>query len=240
MKRAGLALLSLALLLTGRVAAETPVIHLITDTSMLDIAYIREGALVTNLNYPNERGIIARYTGVDLEALPTKIQCSARFYGGGAVAIVATPSEEWSIGGITARSVHAVFTGESYHIGFYESGTLTDVLADSYALDTSGETEYTFGIALSGDMITVTLPTGKTVKKRDARAGTCSGTHILFEHYLTAEDAAAGAFPAITQIKATGEGGVVLEDDFARSDGLPRAAPTGQTYVQFRNDSPEP
>lgn len=216
--------------------AETPVIWLIPDTSALDLAFIQDKALVTNLNYPNEKGIIARYTGLDLGEVPTQVTCRARFVGGGSVALVVTPSSEWSVQGITERSIHAVFTSDGYHFGFFEDGILTDVLADGYTLDTTGETEYTFGFAISGNTITLQLPTGKKVKKRDDRVVSCGGTHVIFEHYVTAEEAEIGAAPVITYLYAKGKALPAAEDDFQRPNGLPVAAPTGHTYVQFRNE----
>lgn len=216
--------------------ADAPAIRLIADTSELDLAFIRGGELVTNLSYANPRGVIARYTGVDLCEAPRKVTCTARFIGGGSVAIVATPSADWSINGITACSIHAVFSSDAYHFGFYEDGALTDVLADEYTLDLTGETAYTFGFSIDGSTITLQLPNGKKVKKRDDRVKTLNGQHIIFEHYLTPEEAEAGSMPAILSIYAKGKSLAALEDDFARPDGLPIAAPSGHTYYQFRND----
>ncbi len=218
-------------------AAEAPVFSFFPDASQLDVAYIKDGALVTNFNHLNEKGVVARYTGVDLGEAPTEVKCKARFYGGGAVAIVTTPSEEWSLAGITSRSIHAVFTSESYHFGFYENGVLVDVLADAYTLDTSGEKEYTFGFTISRSTITFLLPTGKKVKKvDDDRVKTCNGQRVIFEHYLTAEDVAGGSQAAITYCYAKGPKLKALKDTFERADGLPMEAPSGHLYVQFRNE----
>lgn len=228
-----LGVLLAALLLPLWAGAE---LFVISDPAMLDLAYIRDGALVTNLNAPNSRGIIARYTGADLGEVPREVTCTARFEGGGAVAIVATPSGDWSLAGITAASLHAVFTGSSYHFGFYEGGVLTDVLAGEYALDLGGTTEYTFGFTVKGDTLTLLLPNGKRDKKIDERVKTLNGRHVIFEHYLSAGDVAAGAAPAITAVYAKGADLPALEDDFQRGDGLPVAAPSGHVYVQFRNE----
>lgn len=202
----------------------------------LDMAYIQGGALVTNFTAPNARGVIARYTGVDLNEPVRKMRCKARFYGGGAVALVATPSPELSLHGITQRSIHAVFSSDGYHFGFYEDGILTDVLADGYTLDLTGETEYSFGFSISGNTITLTLPTGEKVKKWDDRVKTCNGQYIIFEHYLTADTVAHGFAPEITYVYGKGNNRRALEDDFQREDGLPGEAPTGHAYVQFRNE----
>lgn len=219
--------------------ADAPVIRLIADVSELDLAFIRGSELVTNFNYPNARGIIARYTGAQMENAIRKVECTARFEGGGSVALVALPEGEWSVQGITARSIHVVFAHDSYHLGFYENGTLTDVLTGEYALDLSGETLYTFGFSISGSTITLNLPTGKTAKRKDDRVASCNGPRVILEHYLTAEDVAAGHSPAISSIYVKDKDSTELKDDFHRGDGLPLYAPTGQQYVQFRNVSPE-
>lgn len=228
-----------ALLCASLAQAEAPIIRLVADTTDLDLAFIRNGELVTNFNYENARGVIARYTGVDLGEPVQKVTCKARFYGGGAVALVSTPDAEWSVEGITRRSIHAVFTSTSYHFGFYEDGVLSDVLAGDYALDVSGETEYTFGFSIARDTVTFTLPTGKTVKKIDERVKACNGSRVIFEHYLTAEDVQNGHAAAITYAYATGKAGPALEDTFQRRDGLPFESPTGHAWAQFRNESPE-
>lgn len=217
-------------------SAETPVIRFTTDTSDLDVAFVRNHELVTNLNYPNGNGVIARYAGVDLEETVQKVTCRARFYGGGAVALVSGPISEWSVSGVTTRSIHLVITSESYHFGFFENGSLTDVLTGLYTLDTSGATEYTFGFSISDTTITLQLPTGEKVKKRDERVKSCNGTRIVFEHYLTATDVENGAMAAITYISAKGKSKPALEDDFQRSDGVLLEAPTGHIYALFRND----
>lgn len=232
--RAAMLALLLALLATPAWAG-APVMHLITDTSQLDLAYIRDGELVTNLNQPNAKGIIARYTGADLGEAARRVSCTARFVGGGAVAIVAGPLEAWSVAGIMERSIHIVFASDGYHLGFCEGGVLKDVLTGEYTLDLSGETEYTFGFSISGDTITLQLPNGKTTKKKDARVKDCNGPRVIFEHYLTDAERAAGAYPAITAVYAKGRSLPALEDDFTRRDGLPVSAPSGHDYVQFRN-----
>lgn len=217
-------------------SAETPVIRFTTDTSDLDVAFIRNRELVTNLNHPNSRGVIARYAGVDLGETVQKVTCRARFYGGGAVALVSGPIAEWSVSGVTTRSIHLVITSESYHFGFFENGNLTDVLTGLYTLDTSGATEHTFGFSVSGSTITLQLPTGEKVKKRDERVKSCNGTRVVFEHYLTAADVETGTMPAITYISAKGKSKPALEDDFQRSDGVLLESPTGHAYALFRND----
>lgn len=234
LRRAGLCLLLLCLV-SGRAAGEVPVLRLIADTSQLDQAYIRDGRLVTNYTEPNRAGTVARYTGVELGEVVARASCTATFAGGGAVAIVCGPLE-WSVAGITARSIHAVFTAEGYHFGFYENGVLEDVLAGSYALDTSGETEYSFGFSIRDRTITLRLPDGKTARKYDERVIRCGGTRVVFEHYLTAGDVLAGASPAIVSVDAAGASLPPLHDDFNRRDGLPHIAPSGHMYYQFRND----
>ncbi len=217
--------------------AETPVFTMQEDPSAYENAFIQDGQLVTNLNFPNDKGVIARYTGIDLGEVPKEVKCKARFYGGGAVALVITPSDSWSVEGITARSIHAVFTSSSYHFGFFEDGQLSDVLSGPYELDLTGKKEYTFGFTIAGNNITFLLPTGKKVKKTDdKRVKACNGQYVFFEHYITPEDAAIGAMPAITYAYAKGAKQPAMKDDFQRSDGLPLSAPTGHIYRQFRND----
>lgn len=229
-------------------AEDGPIRIIINDVSQLDLAYILHGELVTNFNFPTDKGVVARYTGVDLLEPPVKVSCRAKFYGGGAVAIVsgpinsmlvdseAGPVSAFTVESITMRSIHAVFASDGYYFGFYEDGVLTDVLTGEYALDTTGQTEYTFGYSISGTTITLALPTGKTVKKKDPRVESCNGGRVFFEHYVTAEDAAEGYAPAITYVYAAGKEFPALEDDFGRTDGLPIAAPTGHTYIQFSNN----
>lgn len=229
----------LAALITLTTLSVSAEIFVFSDTDDLDIAYIKDSALVTNFNYPNGNGIIARYTGVDLGEAPKEVKCSARFNGGGAVALVTTPSEDWSVAGITARSLHVVFSSEGYYLGFYEDGILTDVLTGAYTLDLTGETVYTFGMTISGSTITLALPNGKTVKKRDDRVKTCNGAYVIFEHYLTAENVEEHNAPAITSVYAKGASLDALKDDFDRNDGLPFVAPSGHVYMQFRNATPE-
>ena len=137
---------------------------------------------------------------------------------------------------MTTRSIHLVISSESYHFGFFEDGSLTDVLTGLYTLDTSGETEYTFGFSISNTTITLQLPTGEKVKKRDERVKTCNGTRIVFEHYLTATDVESNAMPSITYIYSKGKSKPALEDDFQRSDGALIESPTGHIYALFRND----
>jgi len=236
------AVFSLALLAAARMAAtrvavaQAPIIYRPEDTAALDIALIRDGALVTNLNFENPRGVIARYTGVDLGEAPQTVTCRARFDGGGAVALISSAGGAWSIDGITKASIHAVFTSESYHFGFFEDGVLSDVLAGEYTLDRTGGKEYTFGYTISGTTLTLKLPNGKTDKKIDERVKALNGPYVIFEHYLTAEDVAAGAAPAIVSVYAKGKSLPALKDDFQRGDGLPFIAPSGHVYVQFRNE----
>ncbi len=219
------------------VLAEIPVFSVQEDPSGYENAYIQDGQLVTNLNFPNERGVIAKYTGIDLGEAPKEVRCKARFYGGGAVALVTTPSDSWSVEGITDRSIHAVFTSNSYHFGFFENGQLADVLSGSYDLDVTGKKEYDFGFTISKNNITFLLPTGKKVRKTDdERVKACNGPYVFFEHYMTPEDAAIGAAPAITYVYAKGAKTPALKDDFNRTGGLPLTAPTGHVYVQFRNE----
>lgn len=203
----------------------------------LDMAYIQDNALVSNLLFPTPEGVIARYTGVDLGAAMQKITCTVRFTEGGAVALISGAIEEWSVEGITTGAIHAVFASDGYHFGFYENGTLTDVLADNYQLDLSGETEYTVGYSISGSTITLQLPNGKKIQKRDPRVKSLNGTRVIFEHFLTGEDAAAGASVAITSVYAKANAKKTLKDDFKREDGLPLQAPSGHVYYQFRNES---
>ncbi|MDR0897670.1 MAG: hypothetical protein LBN04_07415 [Oscillospiraceae bacterium] len=217
--------------------AETPVLNLGTPVlETLEVAYRRDGMLVTNLNAPNPAGVIARYTGVDLGETAREVRCKARFYGGGAVALLSCPQGDWTVGGLTATAIHLVFAADGYYIGFCENGVLTDVLTGAYTLDLTGETEYSFGFKISGSTLTVSLPNGKTVKKQDARVKTCGGPRVVFEHYLTAEDAANGFAPAITSAYAKGKDLPAYEDDFERADGRLRLAPSGHSYVLFRND----
>lgn len=208
----------------------------LSDLAELDLAYIRSGALVTNFLNPTVDGIIARYTGTDLGASVKEVTCRARFYGGGAVALISGPIAEWSVDGITTRSIHAVFTSDGYHFGFFEDGRLTDVLADPYTLDLTGQTEYSFGYTISGTTITLQLPNGKKITKRDDRVKTCNGSRVIYEHYLTAENVAEQVAPEITYIRAKGGAKPTLKDDFQRADGLPASAPSGHIYAQFRNE----
>ncbi|MDR0928218.1 MAG: hypothetical protein LBM74_00705 [Oscillospiraceae bacterium] len=218
--------------------AETPVLSLSTPPALetLEVAYIRDGALVTNLNAPNPSGIIARYTGVDLGETAREVRCKARFYGGGAVALLVCPEGEWTVDGLTATAIHIVFAADGYYIGFCQDGVLKDVLTGSYKLDLSGEKEYTFGCRIVGSTLTVTLPTGRIVKKKDDRVKACGGPRVVFEHYLTAADAANGFAPAITYATAKGKELPAYKDDFEREDGSLTTAPTGHVYALFRNE----
>lgn len=235
-RRAAARVVALLMLLTMPALADAPVFRWVDDTADLDLAFIRDGALVTNLNYPNARGVIARYTGVDLGEPPREVLCTARFDGGGAVAIIAGLDGHWSLEGITARSIHAVFTSEGYHFGFYEDGVLSDVLAGEYTLDTTGGTAYTFGFTISKRSLTLRLPTGGKDVKVDDRVVSLNGPYVVFEHYLTERDVERGASPAMTRVYAKGASLPALEDTFDRMDGLPVSAPSGHAYVQFRND----
>lgn len=226
----------LIVLLPFPAMAEAPPIQFVTNPAELDVAYIRDGELVTNFNYPNDKGIIARYTGVDLGEAPEKVSCRARFDGGGAVALIAYPAGKWSLAGLSERSIHVVFASDSYHLGFFEDGILTDVLTGEYTLDTTGEKEYTFGFAISKSTITLQLPTGKTAKKKDDRVLSCNGRNIIYEHYLSAGEVEREAAPVITYVYAKGRALPALEDDFQRGDGLPYMAPSGHLYAEFRNE----
>lgn len=236
--RRAAAIALLACMLAGIPAlAQQPIIYNPQDPATLDIAYIQGGALVTSHAMPNPRGVIARYTGAELESTVQEVKCRARFEGGGSITLVLGPIEPWALSGIIDRSIHVVFSSEGCYLGFYENGALKDVIAEAYELDTTGETEYTFGISISGETATVLLPTGKKVKKRDSRVKSCNGPRVVFEHYLTAEEVAKGASPRLTYVYAKPAKGAALEDSFDRPDGLPFMAPTGQPYVQFRNDT---
>ena len=229
--------LLLALLFPVLASAQSIIIYSADDTSPLDLAFIQEGVLVTNLNYANEKGIIARYTGVDLGEAPQKILCRATFQGGGAIALISSAGGDFSLAGIQRASIHAVFTSNGYHFGFYEGGVLIDVLAGEYTLDTTGNTEYTFGYTIVRNTITLQLPNGKTVKKvDDPRVSALNGPIVIFEHYLSPEDVTAEARPAITYVYAKGKSLPALEDTFQRRNGLPIQSPTGHAYVSFRNN----
>lgn len=233
-----LASLLLIFLIGGAAAVQTDA----PDLSRMDVAYIREGALVANPLYPTPTGVIARYTGADLGAKAQKVTCTVRFLNGGAMALISGPLADLSVEGITQASIHAVFTSESYHFGFYENGALTDVLADAYPenvgpLDLSGKTEYTVGYSISGSTLTLLLPNGKKIQKRDPRVKSLNGPRVVFEHYLTAEDVAVGASVEITSLYAKGGDKKALQDDFDREDGPPLIAPSGHAYFQFRNET---
>ncbi|MDR0897285.1 MAG: hypothetical protein LBN04_05455 [Oscillospiraceae bacterium] len=230
--------LALALMLCLSAAlAETPVLSLGTPAlETLEVAYRKDGMLVTNLNAPAPSGVIARYTGIDLGETASEVRCKARFYGGGAVALLSCPEGLWSVDGLTASAIHLVFAADGYYIGFCENGVLKDVLTGAYTLDLTGEKEYSFGFKISGSTLTVTLPSGKTVKKKDDRVKTCGGSRVVFEHYLTAADVENGFAPAITYAFAKGKSLPAFEDDFERADGILKRAPSGHDYIAFRNE----
>lgn len=196
-------------------------------------ANVQAEARITSEMLVFHDAVYACYTGADLGGTVKKMSAKARFFGGGACALIATSNYPDSVGSITARAIHVVFDARGYFLGFCEDGTVTDVKTGEYTLDLTGEKEYSFGWSISGDTITLTLPTGKTVKYKNDRVKEYGGRYAVWEHYLTPEDRLLGTGPAFTSISGTGE--TSLQDDFARPDGALDSAPTGQAYICFAN-----
>ena len=175
----------------------------------------------------------ACYTGADLGGTVKKMSARARFFGGGACALTATPNYPDEVADITACSIHIVFDAGGYYLGFCRDGVIKDVKTGAYTLDLTGETEYSFGWEIQGRTITLTLPTGKKVKYTGDLVKECGGNYAVWEHYMTDTDLALGTGPAFTYIEGTGE--TCLTDDFSGADGALTAAPTGQEYIVFAN-----
>lgn len=193
----------------------------------LAAAMIADGQLVfAGANY-------ACYTSADLGGAVTKMSAKARFFGGGACALIATPNRPESVSAITDCSVHVVFDAHGYFIGFCENGTLTDVKTGEYTLDLTGSKTYSFGWSISGSTLTLRLPGGGTAKYKGDRVKTCGGPYAVWEHYMTPADSVLGTGPVFTEISGVGK--TALEDDFERADGEPLAAPSGQAYICFSN-----
>ena len=115
---------------------------------------------------------------------------------------------------------------------FDENGALKDVKTGEYTLDLTGEKTYSFGWSVSGRTITLTLPTGKTVKYTGDQVKACGGQYAVWEQYMTEDDLLAGTGPAYTGIRGVGQ--TSLRDDF-KTDGELTNAPTGQEYILFSN-----
>ena len=189
-------------------------------------AIVTEGVLIFN------DAEAACYTSADLGGTVKQMRAKARFYGGGACALIATPNYPDTVDAITGRSIHVVFDAHGYFLGFYENGALKDVKTGEYTLDLTGEKTYSFGWSVSGRTITLTLPTGKTVKYTGDQVKACGGQYAVWEHYMTGDDLLAGTGPAYTGIRGVGQ--TSLRDDF-KTDGELTNAPTGQEYILFSN-----
>lgn len=196
------------------------------SASALSDALVTEGALVFS------DAQAACYTSADLGGTVTQMRAKARFYGGGACALIATPNYPDAVDAITSRSIHVVFDAHGYFLGFYENGVLKDVKTGEYTLDLTGEKTYSFGWRISGRTITLTLPTGKTVKYTGDQVKECGGQYAVWEHYMTENDLLTGTGPAYTGIRGVGK--TTLRDDF-KTDGALTSAPTGQEYILLSN-----
>lgn len=175
----------------------------------------------------------ACYTGAELGGKVTKMSAKARFFGGGACALIATPNLPDSVAAITGCSVHIVFDAHGYYLGFCRDGEVKDVKTGAYTLDLTGEKEYAFGWEIKGRTITLTLPTGKKVKYTGDAVVECGGGYAVWEHYMTESDKMLGTGPAFTLIEGAGE--TALHDDFSAAEGELTVAPTGQAYICFAN-----
>ena len=215
------------------------------DISVFEQSYIYNQRLVANNDHIGEggaSGVLAKYICADMGETLKEIKCKAIFNDNlGSVALVMGNTKYMKSSDISNGAIHIVFqpsngTSGQCYISYFKDGDNTIIETKSFnQCDTDGITEYSFGLRLEDNVLTVYFPDGTEKQYVNEELQSVNGRYALWEQYSSGADGVKNINAVLTKLFAVGVNGAVLMDDFKRNDGAIGNAPTGQVYWQFRN-----
>ena len=209
------------------------------DKAKYQLAFLENNRLKCNDSSPTRT---AKYTGLDIGADVSlaSLRCKVIFEPGGdgaSVALITNPNGLRHVDGITAKSLHIVFTPTKVNIGFFDNETLVVAYEYTYSspLSMDGTTEYELGfnIVRNPDRIYLITPDGShNWPVVGYTLDDYLGRFITWEHFYTGLGIAR---PEFTKFIYVDSDGFTFNDDFVRENGAIGNNPYGIPYVQLTN-----
>lgn len=221
------------------------IINVSNNTLYTEQAYIKNRVLICNNDHVNTQNTVAKYVKADMGSLVKKVM--AKFTTrGGTVTLVSSPlSTDNNVQDIVNKSVHAVFDVNACTVVLFDNGASRSIGHFNYgnALVANDSNEYECGFEFTGaNELTVFLPDGTTSVITDSEIDSHNGNYVIYEFYnnnVSSSDVPTPYFsrPSFKGFYCKCENGRTLRDDFQREDGALTVAPSGHTYISFRNQS---
>lgn len=217
----------------------------IKDFSSIDYFFVKNGKLVCNNDKRTTSNAVAKYARVDMGTNVKKAMCKFNSRGEGSVTLIASPLDtDNHVQNIANKSIHCIFGMSSCVAQVFLNGTATSLGTITYpTLTADDETEYECGFEILNDTtLRLYAPDGQTL---DCTGNWSEyiGKYFIFEEYNgnpPSTDSVTEIWkrPSILSVYCKPTSGHCLRDDFVNyADGyIPLVAPSGHSYINFRND----